>query len=157
MALDTDDMKEWSGRFANRLENLVAKVRQHPGLNWSSWNPGNIYVENAAEMAAAVQAIGGPWEKKSTDYDFRMVQKGDDNHFTIIISGTHESVCVQVGEEAVETVTPITESIRQAVMAGVDSVVTTKMKPIWSCPPSILKEGGEVVVIDSPFYVGEPK
>jgi hypothetical protein len=148
VTIDNEYQIEWSREHATKLVNLADLMQEHPGFNWSGWNLGTIYVDNALEMATVIQALGGRWEKKTNDYEFSMVQKGGERHFDLKVSGEHSAVCVKVGEEAVETETEIDEATIAAVRAGETKIVKTKVKPIWECPPSILKEAGEILFVE---------
>lgn len=131
---------DYNLEFAAKMKNLANLIQQNPGFNWSTWSPGQISVQSAEEMAEVVRRLGrGKWKKESTDYSFSCVLQSPDNaHFDIRVQADHAAVCEKVGEEPVEKTVEIDEATIAAVKAGESQIVTTKMKPIWKCPTSIL-------------------
>jgi phosphoribosyl-ATP pyrophosphohydrolase len=141
---------EANAQFAQKLEFLAKLVRSNLGFSWSEWSPGTIYVNSAEEMAEVAKALTGKWEKSSTDYSYRLSQKRTDTRFQLEIVGDHDRVCEKVGEESVEHVSVISDAVREAVLAGEDKVVTTHVKSVWKCPPSIMSALVEDILIVDP-------
>jgi hypothetical protein len=130
--------EERNTAFATKLVNLAALMTEHPTVRWTTWSLGKVYVSSAEEMLETSRTIGGTWEKYSDDYDYMLRQPGDDTHFDLEISASHNLICEKVGEEIVEREEIISDEVRRAVEAGETKIVTTTTKAVWKCPDSLL-------------------
>lgn len=91
-----EDWREW--RVDIQSYDCTATIQQWIYEDYG--DDGNSAVEN---MAAKRRAIGGQWQKETTNYEFALTQSVSDN-LTIKLSVSRDAACTPrvVGQETVE-------------------------------------------------------